>query len=88
MEAVGFPAVWEDLVVFQFMRGIGRGSQTASRMVLLVGALHDGKLFGYSRLVLGEGLAHPVASLTPPPVAYISEATRQHFSAQLDLALL
>ena len=49
----------------QYMRGVGEGSQKASRCVHLVGALHDGRLLGYSSLVLGEDPGHPEIASVP-----------------------
>ena len=47
MQRHGFKAVYETLLVPEFMRGIGRGAQRSSQCVHLIGALHTGKLLGY-----------------------------------------
>ena len=67
MEKRGFNAIWETLPQPGFKRGIGRGSQKCSKHVHLVGALHGGKLTGYSPPVPDEDASHPEAALTPPP---------------------
>ena len=66
MEAAGFKAIWEDLTTPQYMRGVSKGSQKASKFVHLVGALHDGKLLGYSMPVLDEDPEHPETACIPP----------------------
>ena len=48
------------------MRGVGKGSQKASKFVHLVGALHDGGLLGYSTPVLDEDPEHPEIACIPP----------------------
>ena len=66
MEAQGFSAVWGTFATPQFLRGIGHGSKKASKVVHLIGALHDGKLLGYSAPVLDEGPVNPGGELSPP----------------------
>ena len=48
------------------MRGIGRGAQRSSQAVHLIGALHDGKLLGYSCPVLEDDPLHPETANIPP----------------------
>ena len=66
MERAGFKASWENLAVPQYMRGIWKGSQRASKICHLVGALHDGRLIGYSSPVLDEDPEHPEIASVPP----------------------
>ena len=65
MKKHGFQVVWKELATPEYVRGVGKGSQRCSRMVHLVGALHDGEPIGYSSPVLDEDLAGPDASCTP-----------------------
>ena len=65
MEAQGFLAIWGTFATPQFLRGIGHGSQKASKVVHLIGAFHDGKLLGYSALVLDENPVNPSGEFTP-----------------------
>ena len=66
MQKHGCTALWRDLPTPEFMRVIGRGSQKCSRAMHLVGALHDGKLIGYSSPVLDEDPASPETANVPP----------------------
>lgn len=54
MEWRGFKAIWQDLPVREYMRGVGKGSVRCSRAVHLVGALHDGTFIGYISPVFGK----------------------------------
>ena len=68
MEAHGFRSTWKELAVPQYMRGIGKGSQRASKFVHLVGAPHDGGFIGHSSLVLDEGPGHLEIASVPPAI--------------------
>ena len=66
MEAHGFRAIWSQMPKPEYMRGVGKGSQRATRRVNLVGALHDGGLLAYEAPVLDA--EHCPESAGVPPL--------------------
>ena len=66
MEAHGFKAIWSQMPKPEYMRGVGEGSQRATRRVNLVGALHDGGLLAYEAPVLDA--EHCPESAGVPPL--------------------
>ena len=65
MEERGFKAMWSDLPMPEFMRGLGGGAQKFRRTVNLVGALHGGRLIGYKAPVLDVDPRCPESSGVP-----------------------
>ena len=66
MQRHGFEAIWEMLPTPEYIRGVGRGSQTCSRKVHMVGALHDGRLLAFEAPVLDEDPLSPESEGVPP----------------------
>ena len=66
MEAQGFQAYWTKLAMPEHMRGAGRGSQTCTYKVDLVGALRTGESICYSAPVLDSGPSDTSGDTVPP----------------------
>ena len=78
MEQHGFKAVWSTFAKPEYMRGVGKGAQRATRLVNLVGALHDGGLLAYEAPVLDADLRPESAGV--PPLYGLDLLARERFS--------